>query len=97
MKVRLIDPKSLIIGLLSGALLVMLLGAAADSFTPDEVARLKTFAAMVQPDGNLNLGNKKIIMLGSSIYDDASEGGGLILRGGGGRIRVLYSVSVANS
>ena len=29
---------------------------------------------------------KKIIMLGSRIFDDGSEGGGLQLRGGAGRI-----------
>ena len=67
-------------------LLFSTLGATADIFTPDEAARLKRLAAYMQPDGNLNLGNKKIITLGSSIYDDGSEGGGLILRGGANRI-----------
>jgi hypothetical protein len=37
-------------------------------------------------NANLNMGNKKIIMLGPRIYDDGSEGGGLQLRGGANRI-----------
>lgn len=40
----------------------------------------------VEIKANLNMGNKKIIMLGSSIFDDGSEGGGLQLRGGANRI-----------
>lgn len=67
---------------------VLLLGAGGESFSPDEVGRLRMLASYVQPDGNLNLGNHKIVMLGSTIYDDGSEGGGLILRGGGNRVQV---------
>lgn len=33
-----------------------------------------------------DMGNRKIIMLGSKIYDDGSEGGGLQIRGGANRI-----------
>ena len=84
-----IDLKSFLIGALAAGLLFSTLEATADIFTPDEAARLKSFAACVQPDGNLNLGNRKIIMLGSSIYDDGYEGGGLILRGGTNRIHLF--------
>ena len=40
----------------------------------------------VNINANFDMGNKKIIMLGSRIFDDGSEGGGLQLRGGANRI-----------
>jgi hypothetical protein len=83
-----IDLKSFLIGALSVLLLVSTISAAVDNFSPDEISRLKQLAGYIKPDGNLNMGNKKIIMLGSSIYDDGSQGGGLILRGGANRINV---------
>ena len=86
MKVGSIDVKSFIIGALSILLIGSVLGVGSDFFTPDEAARLKNFANCIQGDGSINLGNKRIIMLGSSIYDDGSEGGGLILRGGANKI-----------
>jgi hypothetical protein len=81
-----IDGKSLIIGVLLTLLVVVTVGAAYDGFNQQEVSRLKILASYMQDDGNLNIGNHKIIMLGSSIYDDGSEGGGLIFRGGANRI-----------
>ncbi|GEM_PF-1316130 len=88
MKTRVIDAKSFIIGALAAALLFATLGAGSDSFSPDETARLKNFTRCLQADGNINLGKRKIIMQGSSIYDDGSESGGLILRGGASRIHL---------
>lgn len=83
-----IDLKSLLIGALGMLLLVSTISASGDNFSQDEVFRLKRLAGYMQPDGNLNMGNKKIIMLGSSIYDDGSQGGGLILRGGSNRVNI---------
>jgi hypothetical protein len=83
-----IDLKSFLIGALTVLLLVSTISAAVDNFSQDEIGRLRRLAGYLQPDGNLNLGNKKIIMLGSSIYDDGSQGGGLILRGGANRINI---------
>jgi len=88
MKIRFIDPKSFLIGAMAVVLLFVTLGAGSEYFTPDEAARLKNFAGCLQSDGNINLGPRKIIMLGSSIYDDGSEGGGLILRGGANRVHL---------
>lgn len=81
-----IDGKSLIIGVLLTLLVVVTVGAAYEGFNQQEVSRLKTLASYMQDDGNFNIGNHKIIMLGSSIYDNGSEGGGLIFRGGANRI-----------
>ncbi len=39
-------------------------------------------------NADLNMGKKKIIMQGSSIYDDSSEGGGLIVKSGDKRSHV---------
>ena len=83
-----IDLKSFLIGALSVLLLVSTISAAGDNFSSDEVSRLRQLAGYLQPDGNLNIGNKKIVMLGSSIYDDGSQGGGLILRGGANRVNI---------
>jgi hypothetical protein len=83
-----IDLKSFLIGALSVLLLVSTISAAVDNFSQDEISRLRQLASYIQPDGNLNMGSKKIIMLGSSIYDDGSQGGGLILRGGANRINI---------
>jgi hypothetical protein len=85
---KVIDLKSFLIGALSVLLLVSTISATGDNFSQDEITRLRHLASYLQPDGNLNLGNKKIIMLGSSIYDDGSQGGGLILRGGANRINI---------
>jgi len=81
-----LQPASFGLGVLCALCALLLVGAGGESFSPDEVIRLKTLASYVQPDGNLNLGNREIVMLGSSIYDDGSEGGRLILRGGANRI-----------
>jgi len=81
-----IDWKSFLIGSLSVALLFATLAASSEVFSPDETIRLKNFASCLQPDGNINLGTRKIIMQGSSIYDDGSQGGGLIIRGGANKI-----------
>lgn len=83
-----IDAKSFIIGILVTLVAVMAAGAAHDAFSPQEINRLKRLASYVQDDGNLNMGNRKIIMLGSSIYDDGSQGGGLIIRGGASRVHL---------
>ena len=83
-----IDLKSFLIGALSVLLLVSTISAAGDNFSQDEVSRLKMLASYLQPDGNLNMGSKKIIMQGSSIYDDGSQGGGLIIRGGANRVHL---------
>lgn len=83
-----VQPASFGLGALCAFCAFLLLGAGGESFSPEEVVRLKTLASYVQPDGNLNLGNRKILMLGSSIYDDGSEGGGLILRGGAHRVQI---------
>lgn len=83
-----IDPKSFIIGILVTLLTVLAAGAAYDAFSPQEITRLKRLASYLQDDGNLNMGNRKIIMLGSSIYDDGSQGGGLIIRGGANRVHL---------
>ena len=63
-----------------------LLGADYNAFQSDEIAKPKAFAARIQSNGDLNMGTNKIIMQGSSINDDGSQGGGLILRGGANRI-----------
>ena len=83
-----IDLKSFLIGALSLLLLVSTISAAVDNFSQDEISRLRQLARYLQPDGNLNIGNKKIIMQGSTIYDDSSEGGGLIIRGGKNRVNI---------
>ncbi len=83
-----IDVKSMLIGVLLTLLAVVTVGAAYDGFSQQEISRLKRIASYMQDDGNLNMGNHKIIMLGSTIYDDGSEGGGLILRGGANRINL---------
>ncbi len=83
-----IDVKSFLIGCLSVLVLVSTIAAGTDVFSQDEIVRLKRLASYVQPDGSLNLGSKKIIMQGSSIYDDGSQGGGLILKGGASRVHV---------
>ena len=83
-----IDAKSFIIGILVTLLTVFAAGAAHDAFAPHEIQRLKQLASYLQDDGNLNMGNHKIIMLGSSIYDDGSQGGGLIIRGGANRLHL---------
>jgi len=83
-----IDLKSFLIGALSVLLLVSTISAAGDNFSQDEVSRLRMLAGYLQPDGNLNMGSKKIIMQGSSIYDDGSQGGGLIIRGGANRVHL---------
>ncbi|MGA3209412.1 MAG: hypothetical protein ABSE05_16510 [Syntrophales bacterium] len=82
------DVKSFIIGVLLTLLLVVMAGATSDVFNQTEIARLKRIATYIQDDGNLNLGKQKIIMQGSTIYDDSSEGGGLILRGGANRVNI---------
>lgn len=83
-----IDFRSFSIGILSALLVVVTAGAGFDVFSQQEITRLKKLAAFMQDDGNLNLGNRKIIMLGSSIYDDGSDGGGLIIRGGANRVHL---------
>ena len=64
-------------------------GASFDSFSAQEAKRLRILASYMEDDGNLNMGNHRIIMLGSSMYDDGSEGGGLQIRGGAGRIHLF--------
>jgi hypothetical protein len=81
-----IDVKSFLLGCLTVLVLATTIAAGTDYFNSDEAAKLKILAGYVQPDGSLNLGSKKITMLGSSIYDDGSEGGGLQIRGGANRI-----------
>jgi hypothetical protein len=81
-----IDGKSFLLGVLAAALVAVATGAGYDGFSTQEANRLRILASYVQDDGNLNMGNHRIIMLGSSIYDDGSDGGGLILRGGANRI-----------
>ncbi|WP_305730942.1 hypothetical protein [Trichlorobacter ammonificans] len=86
------DDKSFVIGILATLLLVVVAGAAHDVFSPQEIGRLRQLASYLQDDGSLNLGNRKIIMLGSSIYDDGSQGGGLQIHGGAGRIQTFGQV-----
>ena len=86
-----VDARSFIIGVLATLLLVVVAGAAFDSFSPQEIGRLKQLASCMQEDGNLNMGSRKIIMQGSSIYDDGSQGGGLIIRGGANRLHLHAS------
>ncbi len=86
MKKMKIDIKSMVIGALFTALVFTLLGSGGAFFNNDEVLRLKMLAGYIQQNGDLNMGNHKIIMLGSSIYDNGSEGGGLIIKGGADRI-----------
>ncbi len=83
-----IDIKSFLIGVLACSTAFLLIGASHDFFSQDQINRLRTLADYVDADGNLNLGRRKIIMQGSSIYDDSSEGGGLILRGGANRVHL---------
>lgn len=83
-----IDVKSFLIGALTVLFLVSTISAASDNLSQAELASLRQLASYVQSDGNLNLGSKKIIMLGSSIYDDGSQGGGLIIRGGANRVHL---------
>ncbi|MFH1136354.1 MAG: hypothetical protein V1816_09770 [Pseudomonadota bacterium] len=83
------DPRSFLIGVLVMACLAIFLGAGSDEFSPDETSKLKSLAGRLTPDGDLDMGTGKIIMQGSTIYDDSSEGGGLILRGGSGRVSVF--------
>lgn len=82
------DIRSFLIGILTCATLFLLLGASYDIFSQDQVRKLQILANYVDGNGNLNLGSQKIIMQGSSIYDDGSQGGGLILRGGANRVHV---------
>lgn len=83
-----IDRKSFVIGVLATLVVILSMGAAYDAFSPTEVERLKRLAAYVTDEGDLNMGPHKIIMLGSRIYDDGSQGGGLILQGGANRVQV---------
>jgi hypothetical protein len=92
-----IDLKSFLIGALSVGLLFSTLGASSEFFSPDEAARLNNFAACLQPDGHINLGPRKIIMLGSTIFDDGSQGGGLIIRGGANRIHLQGDTLLYNN
>jgi hypothetical protein len=82
------DLRSFLIGILTCSTLVLLLGASYDVFSQEQVRKLQILANYLDGDGNLNLGRQKIIMQGSSIYDDGSQGGGLILRGGSNRVHV---------
>lgn len=82
------DFKSFFIGVLACSTLFLLLGASYDYFDQDQARKLRILANYVDNDGNLSLGRQKIIMQGSSIYDDGSQGGGLILRGGANRVHV---------
>lgn len=81
------DRKSFAIGVLSTLVVILSMGAADDVFNPGEVERLKRLASYVTNEGDLNIGPRKIIMLGSRIYDDGSQGGGLIIQGGANRIQ----------
>lgn len=83
-----LDVKSFIIGALSVLCLISTISASNNDLNQDEISRLRQFVRYIQSDGNLNMGNKKIILQGSSIYDDGSEGGGLILRGGANRLNL---------
>lgn len=83
-----LDFKSFVIGVLACSTIFLLLGASPDFFDQNQVNKLRTLANYVDNDGNLNLGSRKIIMQGSSIFDDGSQGGGLILRGGANKIHV---------
>jgi hypothetical protein len=82
------DLRSFLIGILTCSTLFLLLGASYDVFSQEQLRKLQILANYVDGDGNLNLGRQKIIMQGSSIYDDGSQGGGLILRGGANRVHV---------
>lgn len=82
------DVKSFFIGALTVLCLIATISAANNQLSQEEISRLRQLAGYVQSDGNLNMGGKKIIMLGSSIYDDGSQGGGLILRGGANRVQL---------
>ena len=87
MKSKVFDIKSFIIGILITLLFISVTGAG-NGFSPDETNKLKILSSFLNPDGNLNLGKRRIIMQGSSIYDDSSQGGGLIIRGGANRVHV---------
>lgn len=93
MKLKGIDWKSFAIGALSVLLLFSLMGNTGMMFSPEEAARLKNFANRLRDNGDLDMGRAKIIMQGSSIYDDSSEGGGLIVKGGGGRLNLHGSLN----
>ena len=82
------DIRSFLIGVLLTLLVVVVAGASYETFNQQEISRLKVLASYMQDDGNLSMGNHRIIMLGSSIYDDGSQGGGLIIRGGANRVHV---------
>ena len=82
------DLKSFLIGVLACSLVFLLLGASQDFFNQDQIKKLKILSNYVDNEGNLNMGRQKIIMQGSSIYDDGSQGGGLILKGGANRVHV---------
>ena len=73
-------------GVIATATVMLLMGASSESLSPSEIGKLKILASYVQSNGNLDLGRHKIIMQGSTIYDDGSEGGGLILQGGANRV-----------
>ncbi len=83
-----LDFKSFILGVLACSTIFLLLGASPDFFDQNQVNKLRTLANYVDNDGNLNLGSRKIIMQGSSIFDDGSQGGGLILRGGANKVHL---------
>ena len=82
------DTKSFLMGALTVLFLISTISAAGNDLSQDEISRLRQFVRYIQPDGNLNMGNKKIIMQGSSIYDDGSQGGGLIISGGASRVHL---------
>ncbi len=86
---RWLDPKSFIIGILFTLLCLTLLGAGYDSFSAHEIVKLKAFAERIQSNGDLDMRNNKIIMLGSSIYDDGTQGGGLQIKGGANRVHIF--------
>ncbi len=88
MKKMFVDPKSFLIGVLFASLMFLSLGAVNQQFNSREMSRLKNLAAIVDDNGNLNLGKRKIIMQGSSIYDDGSQGGGLTIKGGANRVHM---------
>lgn len=56
---RSVDVKSFLIGALSMLFLISTISASADIFSRDEAARLRKLAKYIQPDGNLNIGDKR--------------------------------------
>lgn len=88
-----IDGRSFAIGALSALCAVLFI----NMNQPDpEMRKLREFAGRLNDRGDLDMGNRKITMLGSQIYDDGSEGGGLQIRGGANRVHVFGDLQLRN-